>query len=184
MEALGNARYGSWRPLNNLTQTFQACHLCTFNVAAIFFGTIPIYGVLPYAMIYIWKSQLNRLVWGLNIPNFHVLFYNGIYIPENYASIFCQCLLSIFSSFCKQLCHHSPPDSCLWMCSVEKRFVFNSISCRKKEEEGGGGVGTLSTYLSIYLSWKVISLTDVQLYSTPLSKTSSKGAMNNMLPIL
>ena len=32
----------------------------------------------------------------------------------------------------------------------EERFVFNSISYRKKEEEeGGGGVGTLSTYLSI-----------------------------------
>ena len=28
MEALGNARYGSWRPLNNLTQSFRACHLC------------------------------------------------------------------------------------------------------------------------------------------------------------
>ena len=37
MEALDNAWYGSWRPLTNLTQTFWACHLCTFNVAAIFF---------------------------------------------------------------------------------------------------------------------------------------------------
>ena len=37
MEALGNAWYGSWRPLTNLTQTFQVCHLCTFNVATIFF---------------------------------------------------------------------------------------------------------------------------------------------------
>ena len=37
--------------MTNLTQTFQACHLCTFNVAAIFFGAIPTYGVLPYAMI-------------------------------------------------------------------------------------------------------------------------------------
>ena len=36
MEALGNALYGSWRPLTNLTQTFQACHLCTFNVATNF----------------------------------------------------------------------------------------------------------------------------------------------------
>ena len=32
-------------------QTFRACHLCTFNVAAIFFGVILRYGVLPYAMI-------------------------------------------------------------------------------------------------------------------------------------
>ena len=28
----------SWRPLTDLTQTFQACHWCTFNVAAIFRG--------------------------------------------------------------------------------------------------------------------------------------------------
>ena len=51
MEALSNTWYGSWRPLNNLTQVFQACHLCTFNVAAIFSGPIPTNGVLPYAMI-------------------------------------------------------------------------------------------------------------------------------------
>ena len=41
METLSNAWYGSWRPLTNLTQTFQACHLCTFNVAAIFFWGHP-----------------------------------------------------------------------------------------------------------------------------------------------
>ena len=51
MEALDIAWYGSWRSLTNLTQTFRACHLCNFNVAAIFFGAIPIYDVLPYAMI-------------------------------------------------------------------------------------------------------------------------------------
>ena len=51
MEALSNARYGSWRPLTNLTQTFQACHLCTFNVATISSWGILTYGVLPYAMI-------------------------------------------------------------------------------------------------------------------------------------
>ena len=37
MEALNNAWYGSWRPLTNLMQTFQVCHLCTFYVATIFF---------------------------------------------------------------------------------------------------------------------------------------------------
>ena len=58
MEALDNAWYGSWRPLTNLTQTFRACHLRTFNVAAIFFGAIPTYGVLPYAMI--WKSTVQH----------------------------------------------------------------------------------------------------------------------------
>ena len=31
---------------------FRACHLCTFNVGAIFFGVISTYGVLPYAKIY------------------------------------------------------------------------------------------------------------------------------------
>ena len=52
METLDNAWYGSWRPLTNLTKTFRACHLCTFNVATIFWGgVIPTYGVLPYAMI-------------------------------------------------------------------------------------------------------------------------------------
>ena len=38
MEALSIACYGSWRPLTNLTETFQACHLRTFSVAAIFFS--------------------------------------------------------------------------------------------------------------------------------------------------
>ena len=55
----------------------------------------------------------------------------------------------------QQFCHHSPPDSSVCGCRLcgEERFVFNSISYRKKEEEeGGGGVGTLSTYLSIYPS--------------------------------
>ena len=50
MEALGNAWYGSWSPLNNLTQTFQACHLCTFNVAAIFFRGHP----------YIWRTTVRH----------------------------------------------------------------------------------------------------------------------------
>ena len=45
MEALNNAWYGSWRLLTNLTQAFQVCHLCTFNVGAIFFGVIPTYSV-------------------------------------------------------------------------------------------------------------------------------------------
>ena len=49
METLDNAWYGSLRPLTNLTQTFRACHLCTFNVAAIFWGGHPY--ILPYAMM-------------------------------------------------------------------------------------------------------------------------------------
>ena len=51
----GHIAYGStrqcliWlRPLTNLKQAFRACHLCTFNVAAIFGGVISTYGVLPY----------------------------------------------------------------------------------------------------------------------------------------
>ena len=51
MEALDNAWYGSLRPLTNLTQTFQACHLCTFNVAAIFF-----FRGHPY----IWRTTIRR----------------------------------------------------------------------------------------------------------------------------
>ena len=50
MEALDNAWYGSWRPLTNLTQTFRACHLCTFNVAAIFWGGHP----------YIWRATVRH----------------------------------------------------------------------------------------------------------------------------
>ena len=34
-----------WRPLTNLAYKFRACHLCIFNVAAIFFGVIPTYGI-------------------------------------------------------------------------------------------------------------------------------------------
>ena len=50
MEVLDNAWYGSWRPLTNLTQTFRACHLCTFNVAAIFFRGHP----------YIWRTTVRH----------------------------------------------------------------------------------------------------------------------------
>ena len=57
MEALDNACYDLWRPLTNLTQTFRACHLRTFNVGAIFFGAIPTYGVLPYAMIFVLRLK-------------------------------------------------------------------------------------------------------------------------------
>ena len=48
MEVLDNAWCGSWRPLTNLTQTFRVCHLCTFNVAAIFFRGHP----------YIWRTTV------------------------------------------------------------------------------------------------------------------------------
>ena len=41
MEALGNAWYGWWKPLTDLTQTFRVFHLCTFNVAAFFFRGHP-----------------------------------------------------------------------------------------------------------------------------------------------
>jgi len=50
MEALGNVWYGSRRPLTNLTQTFQACHLCTFNMAAIFVQGHP----------YIWRTTIRH----------------------------------------------------------------------------------------------------------------------------
>ena len=46
--AHGSTRYGSWRPLTNLAQTFRVCHLCTFNVAAIFFWVHP----------YIWRTTV------------------------------------------------------------------------------------------------------------------------------
>ena len=50
MEALDNAWYGSWRPWTNLMQTFRACHLYTFNVAAILFRGHP----------YIWRSIVRQ----------------------------------------------------------------------------------------------------------------------------
>ena len=55
MEALDNVCYGSWRPLTNLTQTFRACHLRTFNVAAIFFRGHP----------YIWHTTVHHDSMGL-----------------------------------------------------------------------------------------------------------------------
>ena len=48
MEALGNARYGSWRPLINLTQTFQVCNL----------STPPFFGGHPY----IWCTTVRHIV--------------------------------------------------------------------------------------------------------------------------
>ena len=68
MEALNNAWYGSWWPLTNPTQTFRACHLCTFNVATIFFGVIPTYGVLPYAMIRTLPDRLSGLIFAKTSP--------------------------------------------------------------------------------------------------------------------
>ena len=46
VNTLNNAWSGSWRPLTNLTYKFRACHLCTFNMAAIFFRGHP----------YIWRT--------------------------------------------------------------------------------------------------------------------------------
>ena len=56
-----NTQYGSWRTLSNLTQTFRACYLCTFNVATIFWGAMPTYGVLLYTLI-MWQSHV-LLLW-------------------------------------------------------------------------------------------------------------------------
>ena len=39
-----------WRPLTNLTYKFRACHLSTFNVAAIFFRGHP----------YIWRTTIHH----------------------------------------------------------------------------------------------------------------------------
>ena len=43
-------RYGSWKPLTNLTQTFRPCHLCTFNVATTFF----------FRPSYIWRTTVHH----------------------------------------------------------------------------------------------------------------------------
>ena len=50
METLDIDRHSSQRLVTTLTQNtiFEACHLCTFHVAA---GAIPKYGVLTYTMI-------------------------------------------------------------------------------------------------------------------------------------
>ena len=56
METLDNAWYGSLRPLTNLTQTFRACHLCTWMWLPFFWGVIPTYGVLLYAMIQMYEA--------------------------------------------------------------------------------------------------------------------------------
>ena len=59
--AHGSTRYGSWRPLTNLTQTFQACHnLCTLNV--IFFRAIPTYG----------QPQLESLCGYIDVTGCHI----------------------------------------------------------------------------------------------------------------
>jgi len=64
----GSTRYCSWKPLTNLTQSFRACYLCTFKVVAIFFGTIPTYGILPYTMIrYAWVSCYS-VTFNLHVP--------------------------------------------------------------------------------------------------------------------
>ena len=49
-------------------QIFRACHLCTFNMAAIFGGggVIPTYGVLPYAMM---KVNIEAFATGIKIES-------------------------------------------------------------------------------------------------------------------
>ena len=54
--AHGSTWHGSWKPLTYVTQIFQACYLCTFNVATIFLRGHP----------YIW-----------HITACHGLFYPG-----------------------------------------------------------------------------------------------------------
>ena len=58
MEALGNVWYGLWRPLTNLMQTFQACQLCTFNVAAIFFSFFFLFFFQGHP--YIWRTTVRH----------------------------------------------------------------------------------------------------------------------------
>ena len=67
MEALDNTWSGSWRPLINLTYKFQACHLCTFNVAAIFFRGHP----------YILRTLLWVPTYTTQQPRAHVLYTNS-----------------------------------------------------------------------------------------------------------
>ena len=63
MEALDNALYGSWRLLTTDILSVSFVH---FNVAASFLGTIPTYGVLPYAMILIPSlSTVLALIYGM-----------------------------------------------------------------------------------------------------------------------
>ena len=57
MKALDNACYGSWMPLTNLTQTFERVICALLMWPPFFFGAIPTYGVLPYAMIYVYVAD-------------------------------------------------------------------------------------------------------------------------------
>ena len=66
-EALDNAWYGSLRPLTNLTQTFQACHLRTFNLGASFFPSLH--------MVYY------RTPWGLPEPMFFITYCSMLIFP-------------------------------------------------------------------------------------------------------
>ena len=50
MEALDNVWSGSWRPLTNPAYTFRACHLWTFDVAAI-------------GHPYIWRTTVHHDIW-------------------------------------------------------------------------------------------------------------------------
>ena len=91
IEALGNAWYGSWRPLNNLTQTFQACHLCTFNIAAIFFRSHP----------YIWRITLRHdIAWNLH---FGANWYTSL-VPRPPSFLVLRFAFSIIHGSRRMLC--------------------------------------------------------------------------------
>ena len=59
VETLDNDWWGLYRPLSNLMQTFRACHLWTFNVAAILFWGHP----------YIWRTTIHHDTCSLEIVN-------------------------------------------------------------------------------------------------------------------
>ena len=102
MEALDNTWSGSWRPLINLTYKFQACHLCTFNVAAIFFRVIPTYCVLFSEYLH---TQLNSQEHMYCTPIQRKWRWHIVHLLSGYWSIFCY-----FITFGNMLIDH-----CLYM---------------------------------------------------------------------
>ena len=148
MEALDNAWCGSWWPLTNVTQTFRACHLCTFNMAAIFFRghpyiwritvrhDIPTYGVLPYAMI--------RCT-GLSSWIKFIIFYFplGTFATSKRRKLLSRCSAVLVSAFAAYLANHTivwnyhgHPSTTTWSTWLQSGWWSHSKLWGEKDERG------------------------------------------------
>ena len=102
---LGNPdlTHGPEAPLTNLKQTFQACHLCTFNVATIFFSG----------------------------PSLHIVYYHTPWLVQRRKQLFCALVPvpDCPSTGSVATVYNFPPYKSRWQSALTNRFRKQLLLC-------------------------------------------------------